>query len=232
MSSQTLATLLKGHAGKEPIAPFPALVDSQPVNVRAVLERTAIVNPPHDDLERSVVRLANVIVEPALVVWKRDTGSRLSDNGAPFINGQRHFAGQRTAPKNAADRAEIRRLGDERALKDQADHARVPSVAKRKPNRSEAAKSRAKLVAQQLRRAGADKFCRSCRQVKPRAEFPDAGRGTHSCLACKNKTHCINGHELTPENTIITRRGKGWRVCRTCYNDAQREQRRREKRAA
>ncbi len=28
------------------------------------------------------------------------------------------------------------------------------------------------------------------------------------------KTHCIHGHEFTPENTYRTR--KGFRVCRTC----------------
>lgn len=28
------------------------------------------------------------------------------------------------------------------------------------------------------------------------------------------KTHCINGHAFTPENTYITR--KGWRHCRAC----------------
>lgn len=29
-----------------------------------------------------------------------------------------------------------------------------------------------------------------------------------------NKTHCVNDHEYTPENTYIT--AKGWRRCRIC----------------
>lgn len=32
------------------------------------------------------------------------------------------------------------------------------------------------------------------------------------------KTHCVNGHEFTPENTRIT--PQGWRVCRDCKRDA------------
>lgn len=33
----------------------------------------------------------------------------------------------------------------------------------------------------------------------------------------KAKTHCANGHEFTPENTI-TRSPSGHRKCRTCHN--------------
>jgi hypothetical protein len=36
--------------------------------------------------------------------------------------------------------------------------------------------------------------------------------GTHNHI---RKTHCVNGHEFTPENTI--RRAKGTRQCRVCY---------------
>jgi hypothetical protein len=32
------------------------------------------------------------------------------------------------------------------------------------------------------------------------------------------KTHCVNGHEFTPENTRTTARG--WRVCRECKRAA------------
>lgn len=31
-------------------------------------------------------------------------------------------------------------------------------------------------------------------------------------------THCVNGHELTPENTYV--RKEGWRMCVTCKNAA------------
>jgi hypothetical protein len=34
------------------------------------------------------------------------------------------------------------------------------------------------------------------------------------------RTHCIRGHELTPENIYLNKRGK--RVCRTCQKAAQR----------
>ena len=32
------------------------------------------------------------------------------------------------------------------------------------------------------------------------------------------KTHCLRGHELTPDNLI--RRTSGWRMCRRCANEA------------
>ena len=49
-----------------------------------------------------------------------------------------------------------------------------------------------------------------------------------------NKTHCLRGHEMTPENTVIkaTKTGSGKIVnCRICKNEAQRRARER-KRAA
>lgn len=30
------------------------------------------------------------------------------------------------------------------------------------------------------------------------------------------RTHCVHGHEYTPENTIV--RKNGWRMCRTCHS--------------
>ena len=33
-------------------------------------------------------------------------------------------------------------------------------------------------------------------------------------MPSKEITHCIHGHEYTPENTL--RNGEGWRYCRTC----------------
>lgn len=40
-----------------------------------------------------------------------------------------------------------------------------------------------------------------------------------------NRTHCKNGHEFTPENTWVNRRG--WRLCKTCSRRSQREWRHR-----
>lgn len=36
-----------------------------------------------------------------------------------------------------------------------------------------------------------------------------------------NKTHCLNGHERTPENTYINKAGRP--TCRTCRNESQLE---------
>lgn len=47
------------------------------------------------------------------------------------------------------------------------------------------------------------------------AEWSKIGRKKWSEDA-KIKTHAKCGHELTPENTSITR--QGWRLCRTCHN--------------
>ena len=33
----------------------------------------------------------------------------------------------------------------------------------------------------------------------------------------KNKTHCVRGHEFTPDNTLVYRRNNGYmRICRKC----------------
>lgn len=36
------------------------------------------------------------------------------------------------------------------------------------------------------------------------------------------KTHCIRGHEYTPENTYLRTGGNGKRECKTCHRDRQR----------
>lgn len=49
--------------------------------------------------------------------------------------------------------------------------------------------------------------------VTPRANIL---RGVGTGAINSRKTHCINGHEFTPRNTMITKRGT--RQCRTCHN--------------
>lgn len=41
----------------------------------------------------------------------------------------------------------------------------------------------------------------------------------------REQTHCVHGHEYTPENTIIRKRG--WRKCRTCARQQDRDRKRR-----
>lgn len=40
------------------------------------------------------------------------------------------------------------------------------------------------------------------------------------------KTHCVNGHEFTPENTYVRKDGDGKRCCRACRRKRQVERRR------
>jgi hypothetical protein len=47
-------------------------------------------------------------------------------------------------------------------------------------------------------------------------------RGTGPSAANAKKTHCLNGHEFTPENTRV--RASGKRECRECLKRLQREQ--------
>lgn len=47
-------------------------------------------------------------------------------------------------------------------------------------------------------------------------------RGTGHSAVNANKTHCIHGHEYTPDNTVID---NGCRRCRTCRNESARRRR-------
>lgn len=45
-------------------------------------------------------------------------------------------------------------------------------------------------------------------------------RGETEARRRKSKTHCIRGHELTPENTRVRPRGHGQRHCKTCDRES------------
>lgn len=75
-----------------------------------------------------------------------------------------------------------------------------------------------------------DHLCRIKRCVNPDHLEPvthaENVRRGNSGKYQASKTHCPQGHEYTPENTHIGRRGKYiMRGCRTCRNTARREKR-------
>lgn len=70
-----------------------------------------------------------------------------------------------------------------------------------------------------------DHLCRNTRCVNPAhleavTQRENVLRGVGFAAVNARKTHCIRGHEFTPENTIIQCGGK--RACRTCVYEAHR----------
>jgi hypothetical protein len=80
-----------------------------------------------------------------------------------------------------------------------------------------------------------DHLCRVRLCVKPDHLDPvpsgvNAMRGNGPAAAAARRTHCSNGHEFTPGNTLWLSNGKGERShrrCRTCNAERLRERRRR-----
>ena len=70
--------------------------------------------------------------------------------------------------------------------------------------------------------------CGPCRAASTRARKTPAGRFSHA-------THCVHGHEFTPENTRLSRnprvRSGVERVCLTCRREHNRKQAARRKAA-
>lgn len=70
-----------------------------------------------------------------------------------------------------------------------------------------------------------DHLCRNKRCVNP-GHFEIVTRSENSRRGTPgNKSHCLRGHAMTPENTIIKPRpnGRVIRNCRTCQRDQARE---------
>jgi len=68
-----------------------------------------------------------------------------------------------------------------------------------------------------------DHLCRVTSCVRPDHLEPvtngeNVRRGDHHC---RRRTHCVHGHEFTPENTSYEREGRK-RVCKTCKREARR----------
>lgn len=79
-----------------------------------------------------------------------------------------------------------------------------------------------------------DHLCRNRLCVRPEHLEP-VTPAENNRRAAAAITHCINGHEYTPETTIIKKRGAGrslTRGCRTCVNAQQRAGRERAKQRA
>lgn len=75
---------------------------------------------------------------------------------------------------------------------------------------------------------GLDHLCRNRLCVRPSHLQPVSNRvnvlrGVGVTAKNAKASHCVNGHEFTPENTYVDPRG--WRQCRTCLRDASRRHR-------
>ena len=83
-----------------------------------------------------------------------------------------------------------------------------------------------------------DHLCRVRRCVNPAhleavTRSENVRRGLAGEVVAKTqraKTHCLNGHEFTDENTTVTK--QGWRSCRECHRVWSRDWKRRRREAA
>ena len=78
------------------------------------------------------------------------------------------------------------------------------------------------------RRENIEFVCRSCHMgVDGRSDSLVRGATVRARSLARERTHCVNGHEFTPENTYIYKDRPQHRGCRKCRTEA--EARRREK---
>lgn len=76
------------------------------------------------------------------------------------------------------------------------------------------------------------RVCRECSRLRNERKARQAGIRSVEELKAENaaRTHCVHGHEWTPENTIWQKDGK-YRACRQCMNEAQRRYQQRKRNA-
>ena len=72
-----------------------------------------------------------------------------------------------------------------------------------------------------------DHLCRVRNCVNPAHLEPvtvreNTRRGMSPAAKHGAKTHCVHGHEFTPENTYVIPGSPGWRRCRTCQREINR----------
>jgi formylmethanofuran dehydrogenase subunit E len=77
-----------------------------------------------------------------------------------------------------------------------------------------------------LRQGNGGRRCRECHRVES-LERKRSSPGYKGYVDNKDKTHCKQGHEFTPENTRRTPNGQ--RVCKACRADEQRRRRARKR---
>lgn len=65
-----------------------------------------------------------------------------------------------------------------------------------------------------------NRACFNPKHLEPVTSRENTMRGENFAAKNAAKTHCVNGHEFTPENTYPYR---GWRHCRTCRGIRRRE---------
>lgn len=55
--------------------------------------------------------------------------------------------------------------------------------------------------------------------LRPATQKENILRGNSLSARRARQTHCVHGHEFTPENTILRSRPQGGRLCRTCNRE-------------
>lgn len=68
-----------------------------------------------------------------------------------------------------------------------------------------------------------NRLCVNPDHLEPVTSQENVRRGHEALGVRQYATHCKNGHEYTPENTLIT--VEGWRSCRTCSRERDRRRR-------